>query len=463
MRIKPLRKEKAFFSLILVLWLTTTVYSSVAPPLDPDDSQQCTGLMLDFQRIKSVTNNDLQTVTQSLFPATGNDDNDDSNANKTSDKSYGINYIIPVQQQDTLECIMQRHRLQETKEGVPILGADIVITVKDCAPPDEYAFGGGYEQSPLSGIPLQAISDLDGITFTEVNEPKGYVPTKTRDEVRQSIAERYTIAQDKMGALDLILFPSTVGDFLSYKTEVMVVQPGDIQLYDVIVSAHTLDFLSICKKTRAHNQRIERHRELLLRGGTKDNNNIQQSANSRRLREQLNCQSCATLTSTHSDGEEIEWSEEEISCPINSLYLNDTGRTTTCVKGIAPDGQEVFGPGTVAKLFYDGTYDCMGSDTRCVANPFPTNCSDAISDIHYGVTETLRYYQRHLGVMGGLRVNANNPLRFISLAHYSTNYCNAFFTTQTNNLYFGDCDCNLWTPLTSLDVAAHELTHGMFT
>jgi zinc metalloprotease ZmpA len=72
----------------------------------------------------------------------------------------------------------------------------------------------------------------------------------------------------------------------------------------------------------------------------------------------------------------------------------------------------------------------------------------------------MEFMQEYLGVMGGLKVDAASPIPTNAFVHYSEAYCNAFFTAQTNAVYFGDCDCENWSPLTSLDVAAHEFAHG---
>ena len=72
----------------------------------------------------------------------------------------------------------------------------------------------------------------------------------------------------------------------------------------------------------------------------------------------------------------------------------------------------------------------------------------------------MKFMQEYLGVQGGLKVSATTPRTTAAFVHFAESYCNAFFTTQTNAVYFGDCDCQFWGPLTSMDVAAHELAHG---
>lgn len=397
---------------LLLLWalLFSRCDLNSAAITEPTNGE-CTGLMVDFPRIKPVTNDDLESFTQTLALSRSYGSNQGT--------GYIVHTVIPVKQQNTSECLFQRHRLQETKEGVPILGADVIVTVKDCSPANEYSFGGGYNQSPLSGVPIQSVSELDGKTFSTINETNGLSPSKTKEEAAEAIASRYDVPLDKVGDPELIVFPSTDGDFLSYMSEVIVAKLNDIKIYDVILSAHTLEFLSICKRNGAYDS-SKRRRSL------------------RALTTDVNCVSCA-VENGGVDG--ISWTSQETTCPIDSLYLNNTGRTTTCITG-TQNGNEVVGPGAVPELFYEGTYDCMETEKSCRMNPLPNDCPDALSDVHYGVLQTLKFYRAHLGIMGGFKTDASSPQRLSSYAHFGNQYCNAYYTSQTNDLYFGDCDCS---------------------
>jgi Zn-dependent metalloprotease len=50
---------------------------------------------------------------------------------------------------------------------------------------------------------------------------------------------------------------------------------------------------------------------------------------------------------------------------------------------------------------------------------------------------------------------------FKSRVHYGTNYNGAFWEPHDKQLFFGDGDGNEFSPVVSLDVVAHELTHGI--
>ncbi|CAB9502701.1 Neutral protease [Seminavis robusta] len=414
-----------------ILLLASAVHASIVPPTEESDGAQCVGLNLDVGRLVDVTKNDLNTATGSLGEG----------------RSYGVNTIVPVTKFGTTsECILQRHRLQETKEKIPVFGADVLVTVEACRESDQTAYGdGSFDDVPLSGIPFSAISGLEGKSYAFIDVESGYNPSYSVAQARTALSEFFETPEDKIGDLEVVIFPSfEEGDKLSYKGEVWVSSSTgagtDIELYDVFLNAHTLEPLQVCSKI--NRRRFEKIRKLRKKAERKQDNRLLSK-----------CGSCADQSS-------VTWSNEEASCPINSLYLNNEGRTTTCLKGTKDDGTEVLGPGTIAALHYAGTYDCNSEESGCKALAIP-DCADASSDVHYGVTETMKFLQEYLGVMGGLRVSGANPRTTAAFTHFGEDYCNAFFTTQTNAVYFGDCDCKFWNPLASMDVAAHELSHGI--
>lgn len=77
-------------------------------------------------------------------------------------------------------------------------------------------------------------------------------------------------------------------------------------------------------------------------------------------------------------------------------------------------------------------------------------------DAHWGAQMTYDYYyQSH-----NRNSIDNNGFQLNSYVHYSTNYVNAFWDGQ--KMTYGDGD-NSYTPLTSLDICGHEVTHGLTT
>ncbi|CAG0950648.1 MAG: T9SS type A sorting domain-containing protein [Bacteroidetes bacterium] len=77
-------------------------------------------------------------------------------------------------------------------------------------------------------------------------------------------------------------------------------------------------------------------------------------------------------------------------------------------------------------------------------------------DAHWGAQMTYDYYFQNYN----RNSIDNNGFQLNSYVHYSTNYVNAFWDGQ--KMTYGDGD-NSYTPLTSLDICGHEVTHGLTT
>ncbi|MBL7916236.1 MAG: M4 family metallopeptidase [Bacteroidia bacterium] len=84
-----------------------------------------------------------------------------------------------------------------------------------------------------------------------------------------------------------------------------------------------------------------------------------------------------------------------------------------------------------------------------------TNQDDAALDAHWGTQMTYDYYFLTHG--RNSYNNAGAVLR--SYVHYSSNYNNAFW--NGSQMTYGDGNGSTFSPLTELDVVAHELTHGV--
>lgn len=84
-------------------------------------------------------------------------------------------------------------------------------------------------------------------------------------------------------------------------------------------------------------------------------------------------------------------------------------------------------------------------------------CQDSIHDIQWGAINFLQYMKEHHGMMGGLVKDGDNPKPVIGKAHFDNRFCNAFFSPGENTVTFGDCDCELFTPMVSTDVVVHEV------
>ncbi|WP_238995482.1 M4 family metallopeptidase [Streptomyces cyaneogriseus] len=89
-------------------------------------------------------------------------------------------------------------------------------------------------------------------------------------------------------------------------------------------------------------------------------------------------------------------------------------------------------------------------------NGSASNLESAAADAHYGAALTWDYYKNVHG-RNGIRGDGTAAY---SRVHYGNNYVNAFWSDSCFCMTYGDGSGNV-NPLTSIDVAAHEMTHGL--
>ncbi|MFJ4968336.1 M4 family metallopeptidase [Streptomyces sp. NPDC088755] len=98
---------------------------------------------------------------------------------------------------------------------------------------------------------------------------------------------------------------------------------------------------------------------------------------------------------------------------------------------------------------FSGSDDIWGDGT-------PQNAETAGADAHYGAALTWDYFKNVHG-RSGIR---GDGVGAYSRVHYGNNYVNAFWQDSCFCMTYGDGAGNT-KPLTSIDVAAHEMTHGV--
>jgi Zn-dependent metalloprotease len=125
-----------------------------------------------------------------------------------------------------------------------------------------------------------------------------------------------------------------------------------------------------------------------------------------------------------------------------SYTLTDTGRGNHKTYNL---NRGTSGTGTL----FSGPDDIWG-------NGSPSNLETAGADAHYGAALTWDYYKNVHG-RSGIR---GDGVGAYSRVHYGNNYVNAFWQDSCFCMTYGDGASNS-KPLTSIDVAAHEMTHGV--
>ncbi|WP_327304463.1 M4 family metallopeptidase [Streptomyces sp. NBC_01298] len=107
------------------------------------------------------------------------------------------------------------------------------------------------------------------------------------------------------------------------------------------------------------------------------------------------------------------------------------------------------GTGSGTGTLFSGPDDIWGTGAA-------SSRETAGADAHYGAQLTWDYYKNVHG-RNGLR---NDGVAPYSRVHYGSAYVNAFWSDSCFCMTYGDGTSNTH-PLTSIDVAAHEMTHGL--
>ncbi|WP_225634860.1 M4 family metallopeptidase [Streptomyces solaniscabiei] len=126
----------------------------------------------------------------------------------------------------------------------------------------------------------------------------------------------------------------------------------------------------------------------------------------------------------------------------SSYTLTDTARGNHKTYNL---NRGTSGTGTL----YSGPDDTWGNGSA-------SNTETAAADAHYGAALTWDYYKNVQG-RSGIR---GDGVGAYSRVHYGNNYVNAFWSDSCFCMTYGDGSGNTH-PLTSIDVAAHEMTHGV--
>ncbi|WP_330347205.1 M4 family metallopeptidase [Streptomyces sp. NBC_00582] len=103
-----------------------------------------------------------------------------------------------------------------------------------------------------------------------------------------------------------------------------------------------------------------------------------------------------------------------------------------------------------------GTGTLFTDDNDVWGDGTPSNRQTAGVDVAFGAAATWDYYKEVYG-RNGIR---NDGVAAYSRAHYGNSYVNAFWQDSCFCMTYGDGSGNTH-PLTALDVAAHEMSHGV--
>ncbi|MFI2610610.1 M4 family metallopeptidase [Kitasatospora sp. NPDC018619] len=103
-----------------------------------------------------------------------------------------------------------------------------------------------------------------------------------------------------------------------------------------------------------------------------------------------------------------------------------------------------------------GSGTLVANSTDSFGNGLATNAESAAVDAQYGAAATWDFYKNTFG-RNGIK---NDGVGATSRVHYGSNYVNAFWSDSCFCMSYGDGASNTH-PLTALDVAGHEMSHGV--
>lgn len=126
-----------------------------------------------------------------------------------------------------------------------------------------------------------------------------------------------------------------------------------------------------------------------------------------------------------------------------SFTMVDNSRGGNAVNNMA---NRTSGSGT---LFSDAD-NVWGNNTT-------SDSATVAGDAMYGVGKTWDYYKNVHGRNG----IANDGRGALSKVHYGRNYVNAFWSDSTFSMSYGDGNGSSYYPLVNIDVAGHEMSHGV--
>ncbi|MFF4354885.1 M4 family metallopeptidase [Streptomyces sp. NPDC001530] len=137
---------------------------------------------------------------------------------------------------------------------------------------------------------------------------------------------------------------------------------------------------------------------------------------------------------------------------LNTTLSGSTYQLYDTTRGGHKTYNKSHGTSSSAGTLFTDADDTWGTGT---ATSSTTNQTPAV-DAAYGAQETWDFYKSTFG-RSGIK---NNGVAAYSRVHYGNAYVNAFWDDSCFCMTYGDGESNTH-PLTSLDVAGHEMSHGV--
>ncbi|MHC1707379.1 MAG: M4 family metallopeptidase [Bacteroidales bacterium] len=151
----------------------------------------------------------------------------------------------------------------------------------------------------------------------------------------------------------------------------------------------------------------------------------------------------------HSDSTGVAYTKYSGTQEIKTSYVNETYRLREIDRG---QGVETYNMNQGTD--YGSAVDFTDPDN--IWNNFNPLFDEVATDAHWASEMTYDYFW----LIHGRNSIDDNGFKLVSYVHYDMAYANAFWDGSV--MTYGDGDGN-WSPLTTVDICAHEITHGLTT
>ncbi|MFE4515184.1 M4 family metallopeptidase [Kitasatospora sp. NPDC056783] len=158
-----------------------------------------------------------------------------------------------------------------------------------------------------------------------------------------------------------------------------------------------------------------------------------------------------TVLSTHEQVQTASGTGKGVFVGSVPLTTTQSG-TSYQLKDATRGGQATY----TLKNKTSGSGTLVANSTNSFGNGLASNAESAAVDAQYGAAVTWDFYKNTFG-RNGIK---NNGVGAASRVHYGSNYVNAFWDDTCFCMTYGDGASNTH-PLTELDVAGHEMSHGV--
>lgn len=290
-------------------------------------------------------------------------------------------------------------RYQQTYKGVPVVGAEAIVHVND----------------EVAGV--FAVTDAAQV-LPSMEVAPSFGPNRAGRIARTASPLALDSALPKTDTR-LVVYPDCAGYHLAYEVKLSAIDRPEGEPVETVTYLDARDGSILFSYDNLH-----------TKGKPGGGGTVSYTLAATGTGKTLYSGSIALGTAQASDGSSNFAMKDLVRSP---MYTSDLNTRTS-------------GTGTM----FTATSNTWGDGTN-------VNRATAGADAHYGAEMTYDFYKNTFGRSG---IDGANMSTY-SRVHYGRNYNNAFWSDSCGCMTYGDGDGRVLSPLVSLDVAGHEMSHGV--